>query len=50
MLKMQMANRRTIRFHILDGSQDLFYNGNNLIVLTGILSIVGLAAGSSHYR
>ena len=33
MLKMQMVNRRTIRFHILDGSQDLFYNGNNLIVL-----------------
>jgi len=48
--QMQPVNRRTIRFHMLDGNQGLRYNGNKLVVLIGILSIVGLAAGSSHCR
>ncbi len=48
MFKMQMVDRRTIRFHMLDGNQHLRYNGNKLIA--GILSIVGLAAGSSRCR
>ena len=50
MFKMQMVDRRTIRFYMLDGNQHLRYNVNNLIVLTGILSIVGLAAESSRCR